>query len=268
MGTGRGARVSAPVGPSHRPRLWWGSVSEGPEGPEGPREAAEAAGEAAAPPEERAADGAFTSRARRAQGAAARRVLGAALAELGLGDGPFTLGAAGAVRLVRFGGRRTGPAVQFSLAHTARQAVVALRRADGPPTGLGVDAEDDWDSAARNLHRFGTRAELALLAPDHAAALPLHLWCAKEAIAKATGRGFAVPPRRYRLHRAEDGAPGTVLLELAEEHHRGPPRTTRLRVGTHATRPPTAWAVAELPTHHFDPTAPQAPEAAERSGHR
>ncbi|MFE7949899.1 4'-phosphopantetheinyl transferase family protein [Streptomyces sp. NPDC057426] len=235
---GRGTGVSTALtrtGLFPGPRLWWAAVTGG--GPEQP---------AAADP-----DREFTSQARRDQGETARRTLRAALTELGLttgeGDPQRILpDPPSAVRRVRVDGRRLRPDLQFSLAHTARHAVVAIRRTDGPATGLGVDAEDDWDGAGRNLHRFGTRAELDLIAADHPGAHPLHLWCAKEALAKATGHGFAVPPRRHRLL-AGDGAPHTLLLEIAENHRTAAPRPARVRVGTRRTWPPTAWAVAELP---------------------
>ncbi len=198
------------------------------------------------------------SPARRAQGAAARYALLEGLGRLGLiPDGPDRaartgLTGPGAVRRVTWDGRPVGAGVQFSLAHTARWALAAVRQADGAPTGFGVDAEDDWDGAARNLHRFATPAELDVLAaalperPEPAGPVPVHLWCAKEALSKATGRGFVVAPRRYRLQPGTDPA-HPLLLAVDAPRQAEAPRCVQVRAGTRRVLPPTAWAVAEYP---------------------
>ncbi|MFJ8005325.1 4'-phosphopantetheinyl transferase family protein [Streptomyces fagopyri] len=128
--------------------------------------------------------------------------------------------------------------------------VVAVRYHNDEPgltIGLGVDVEDDWASAERNLHRFGTPGELSALAAACGTVRPLHLWCVKEAVAKATGLGFHVPVRRYRVHPG-DGTPQQLSVEI-DEFNPAPNSSyrARVRVGTRPTRPPTAWAVAELP---------------------
>lgn len=210
--------------------------------------------------------GGHTAAARQDQWYAARHTLKTGLVRLGLvpdlPDAHRRIGLAGpgAVRRISWDGADLRPAVQFSLAHTAEQVVVALRRepADGTaPSGLGVDAETEWATAERNLHRFGTAAELDALRRACGPVRPLHLWCVKEALAKASGLGFRIPPRRYRLHPAADdgagAAPHRLTVEIAGAGAGPPghgPRTARVRLGTRtaAGRPPTAWAVAELPT--------------------
>lgn len=206
--------------------------------------------------------GGHTGAARRDQWCAARHTLRTGLVRLGLvPDLPdahrrIGLPGPGAVRQVSWDGATLRPAVQFSVAHTAEQVVVALRRGEpaggAAPTGLGVDAETEWATAERNLHRFGTPAELDALRRACGPVRPLHLWCVKEALAKASSLGFArTPPRRYRLHPAADAAPHHLTVEIAgaEPPDHGP-RRALVRTGTRTTadRPPTAWAVAELPT--------------------
>ncbi|WP_354642979.1 4'-phosphopantetheinyl transferase family protein [Kitasatospora camelliae] len=202
--------------------------------------------------------GGFTGAARQDQWYAARRAVRAGLVRLGavpdLPGAPGRIGLAGpgAVRLVSWDGTVLRPAVQFSVAHTAERVLVALRRgvpAGGAHPGLGVDAETEWATAERNLHRFGTEAELEALARVSGPVRPLHLWCVKEALAKASGLGFRVPPRRYRL-RPDPAAPHRLAVEIAAAGDPDPgPRPARIRLGTEAAagRPPTAWAVAVLP---------------------
>lgn len=197
-----------------------------------------------------------TPSAARRQSGAARRALTSGLLRLGLvphlpsAAHRIALAGPGAVRLVTWDDRQLRPAVQFSLAHTARYGVAAVRRAGKPygagiePSGLGVDAEDDWAAAERNLRFFATRAELAFLQAACGPLQPLHLWCAKEAIAKAAGHGFRIPPRRYRLHGIGDAQNRLVVTVDGDPSG---PRLAHLRIGTRPTSPPTAWAVAELP---------------------
>ncbi|MFJ9770699.1 4'-phosphopantetheinyl transferase superfamily protein [Kitasatospora sp. NPDC101157] len=204
-----------------------------------------------------------TGAARQDQWYAARQTLRTGLVRLGrvpdLPDAHRRIGLAGpgAVRQVSRDGAALRPAVQFSVAHTAEQVVVALRRAEpadgAAPAGPGVDAETEWATAERNLHRFGTPAELdALRRACGPVVRPLHLWCVKEALAKASGLGFVrIPPRRYRLHAAGDTAPHRLTVEIAgADPPDGGPRRALVRTGTRTTagRTPTAWAVAEPPT--------------------
>lgn len=213
------------------PWLWWGEV---------PRDEA-------AEPGETQGEGDFTSRARSVQSHVARRTLEAGLREFGLlpEDGRSRVGfdGPGAIRLVTVDGQPTAPPVQFSLAHTATSTVAAARTADGPPSGLGVDIEDDWGAAERNLDLFGTWAELTLLAGAVRNPHPLHLRCVRETLAKASGLGFRIPPRRYRLHSRANA----LLLEIDEGKEGGPTRPATIRFGTRRLGPATAWAIAELP---------------------
>lgn len=202
----------------------------------------------------------FTGTARQDQWYAARQTLKSGLVRLGIvpdvpgGHRRIGLAQPAAVRLVTWDGVPVRPAVQFSVAHTAERVVVALRRtateAGVGPAGLGVDLETEWSTAERNLHRFGTEAELRLLRRSCGSALPLHLWCAKEALAKACGRGFRVPPRRYRLGPG-DGTPHLLTVDIDERGSPAAgPRPVRIRIGTRAiaSRVPAAWAVADLPS--------------------
>ncbi|MEV5176626.1 4'-phosphopantetheinyl transferase superfamily protein [Streptomyces flaveolus] len=200
--------------------------------------------------------GTGSSAAREQQRGAARRALVAAVAGIGLvpravsAPGRPGLDAPRGARLLAWDGRLLRPAVQFSIAHTRHHALVAVRLADGPDgraTGLGVDAEDDWAAARRNLRLFGTEEELQAVRGVHGPAEPVHLWCAKEALAKASGSGFRVPPRRFRI--AAAGAPRVLTVEIGtgEHDHEAVPQPFRLRAGTRPTTPPTAWAVVELP---------------------
>ncbi|MFJ2189060.1 4'-phosphopantetheinyl transferase superfamily protein [Kitasatospora sp. NPDC087861] len=210
--------------------------------------------------------GGFVGQARQDQWYAARHTLRRGLLRLGLvPDLPGAYRRIGladpdAVRLVSWDGVALRPVVQFSVAHTAEQVVVAVRWADpapagrvggagrgaerGAPDGLGVDVETEWSTAERGLHRFGTDAELAALGRACGSVRPLHLWCVKEALAKASGLGFRVPPLRYRL-RPGTGAPHRLAVRIDD----GEPRPARVRTGTRiaADRPPAAWAVVDLP---------------------
>jgi malonyl CoA-acyl carrier protein transacylase/phosphopantetheinyl transferase len=108
---------------------------------------------------------------------------------------------------------RAGGAFQVSLAHTAGTVVaVAVDQA----AGIGVDIEHIAHLRAEIGEVAFTAGEQALLGTDAMAAQgdrPLRLWCAKEAAAKAIGRGMLGGPQSLEA-RAFDPARGTVEIAL------------------------------------------------------
>lgn len=108
---------------------------------------------------------------------------------------------------------RAGGAFQVSLAHTAGTAVaVAVAQA----AGIGVDIEHIAHLRAGIGEVAFTAGERALLGTGALAAPGdglLRLWCAKEAAAKAIGRGMLGGPQSLEA-RAFDPARGTVEIAL------------------------------------------------------
>ncbi|TRW43680.1 4'-phosphopantetheinyl transferase family protein [Georgenia yuyongxinii] len=104
--------------------------------------------------------------------------------------------------------RLLGPAaVEFSLAHTAGQVVVAV--STGPPVGVDVEAlvrlTDQDGAGLLSTAELGELAEVAevgevgeLPATARRAALAVW-WTRKEAVLKATGEGLAVPPETIQV---------------------------------------------------------------------
>ncbi|MFD1507652.1 4'-phosphopantetheinyl transferase superfamily protein [Georgenia yuyongxinii] len=95
--------------------------------------------------------------------------------------------------------RLPGPAaVEFSLAHTAGQVVVAV--STGPPVGVDVEALarlTDQDAAGLlSTAELGELGELPATARRAALAV---WWTRKEAVLKATGEGLAVPPETIQV---------------------------------------------------------------------
>lgn len=83
---------------------------------------------------------------------------------------------------------RHGSALQFSLTHTPRAAVLAVTT--GRATGIDVEVVRPWRDTARLGARFFPAAEAALLseaAEEAREPLFLRLWTRKEAIVKAAG---------------------------------------------------------------------------------
>jgi 4'-phosphopantetheinyl transferase len=101
-----------------------------------------------------------------------------------------------------------GLGVEFSLSHTEGMVAVALNPAG--KVGVDVEALDRRAPSEREYPAFGLSPdELALLAtaPEpRRADLFFDLWTAREAVAKADGRGLSLPFDRIRIDRATDQA--------------------------------------------------------------
>jgi acyl transferase domain-containing protein/phosphopantetheinyl transferase len=116
---------------------------------------------------------------------------------------------------------KLGAALSVSIAHTDG---IAMALAAEPPRGLGIDIErldrrrGDYERAAFN------EEERALLGADADATRPeraLRLWCAKEAVAKAIGRGLMGSPLNLErrggdagFERVDLGVTGSLAREL------------------------------------------------------
>lgn len=141
-----------------------------------------------------------------------------------------------------------GQDLHFNLSHTEGLVAVALSR--GAEIGVDVEIQRDLpdrDGVARTVFRPEEIAGMQACADP--VARFFQLWTAKEAVMKATGLGFSLPPKNLGLSgRAPDlialpsdhGAPGDWWLHseslgthwLALASRSPPPRITR-----HALRP-------------------------------
>ena len=104
----------------------------------------------------------------------------------------------------------------FNLSHSGDLVLVALAR-DGP---VGVDVEehramDDLDRVAGAVLTPDELGRLLGIAGRGRLTAFLDLWCAKEAVMKADGRGFRIDPRSIRLSALPGPATATVLAEVA-----------------------------------------------------
>lgn len=96
-------------------------------------------------------------------------------------------------------------APRVSISHTAGLAVAAV----GDSDGVGVDVErlgHLTEAAEAMAFSAEERELLAGLRQDAAAEWPLRLWCAKEAAAKALGRGLAGGPQALTVANVEAAA--------------------------------------------------------------
>ncbi len=148
----------------------------------------------------------------------------------------------GSRRMVTLGGVPLEPAVQVSLSHSGLHVVCALQAKREP--GLGIDVEEDWESTRRNLCRFATEEELFLLREACGECTPAHLWCAKEAIAKATGWGFTIAPKRYQI--LPPLAPDTLEVNIARLSRSAGRFVSRVVLGSRLTPSSAAWAMARV----------------------
>lgn len=102
--------------------------------------------------------------------------------------------------------------LRFNLSHTEGLVAVALSR--GAEIGVDVEYQRDMpdrDGVARSVFRAEEIAGM------QASAAPVarffQLWTAKEAVMKATGLGFSLPPKDIGL-----SGPGPVLTALPSDH--------------------------------------------------
>lgn len=88
-----------------------------------------------------------------------------------------------------------GTTISFSVSHTPGLGLVAV--AEGVELGVDVERADrrpatDLGRLRRRILDDRERAAVEALAPDVATQAFLHLWAAKEAVAKADGRGLVL----------------------------------------------------------------------------
>jgi 4'-phosphopantetheinyl transferase len=129
---------------------------------------------------------------------AALRVALAARLECAPADVVFAAGPHGKPEL-------PGSRVRFNLSHSGERALIAI--ADGVEVGVDVERLARSSRAVERTLTDGERAELPN--GDRHAAL-LRVWCRKEALAKAIGRGLRWAPERFDTSRPE----GYVLVDL------------------------------------------------------
>jgi phosphopantetheinyl transferase len=116
---------------------------------------------------------------------------------------------------------RLGAALSVSIAHTDG---IAMALAAEPPRGIGIDIErldrrrGDYERAAFNDEE---RALLGAAADATRPERALRLWCAKEAVAKAIGRGMMGSPLNLErrggdpgFERVDLGVTGSLAREL------------------------------------------------------
>ncbi|MES2466782.1 MAG: 4'-phosphopantetheinyl transferase superfamily protein [Verrucomicrobiota bacterium] len=128
-----------------------------------------------------------------------------------------------------------GAVLDFNLSHTGGWIALGICQ-DGR---LGVDLEtiDPTFPALEIASEFFLPEERDWIAAGPADRF-FHLWTAKEALMKATGRGMSLPPDKIHVT-IKDGQPATVTnLETGETH----PVTTRPGPGS------TILATVHLPT--------------------
>ncbi|TZF89664.1 4'-phosphopantetheinyl transferase family protein, partial [Cognatilysobacter lacus] len=112
---------------------------------------------------------------------------------------------------LRLDGRAT--AFDCNWSHSGNRLAIAL--GDGVQVGIDIERPRPRPRALELAHRYFTSAEADGLAdidaPEQARAF-LRLWCAKEAVLKAHGRGLAFGLDRLRF----DGIEGTPRLVAAD----------------------------------------------------
>jgi phosphopantetheinyl transferase/acyl carrier protein len=108
------------------------------------------------------------------------------------------------------------PAVSLSIAHSHGTAVALAVL--GPDTRVGIDLEslthrrEDFEAIAFSPDE---RSLLAALPRDLRREWALRMWCAKEAVGKALGRGLSAGLLAFHITRAEPPS-GTVEMELRD----------------------------------------------------
>jgi phosphopantetheinyl transferase len=106
------------------------------------------------------------------------------------------------------------PAISISHSHGTAVALAALR----PGQLVGIDLEN-LDQRRENFEAIAfapdERRMLAAMPPESRQEWALRMWCAKEAVAKALGRGFSAGIQAFHITGAETGS-GVVQLELCD----------------------------------------------------
>ncbi len=192
---------------------------------------------------------AFGSDMRRRHWLAGRFVLNAGFRAVGLppevhASTVFGTTGRGSPRLVTAGGVPLYPPVQVSIAHSGVHVGCGFLRGGAPK--LGFDVEEDLDAALRNLGKFASQDELDALRAACGESLPAHLWCVKEAIAKATGWGFTIAPKRYRVSPCPVGGDNLAVNISGSSPGWTGRLVARIAVGTRGDPSPAAWALARV----------------------
>ncbi len=108
-----------------------------------------------------------------------------------------------------------GP-IDFSLSHTEGMVAVAISHTG--PVGVDVEAIDQKSVPRQDWSAYGLspaeEAHLATLGEPLQSKTFLALWTAREAVAKADGRGLALPLNRIRMQAC--GTLATVLAQAGE----------------------------------------------------
>jgi 4'-phosphopantetheinyl transferase len=89
--------------------------------------------------------------------------------------------------------------VEFNVSHSARRGLIAIARG---PVGVDIEfmgREADFHLVAKGVLTAAEQAALWQRAGAERALLFYRLWTQKEALIKATGRGFACPPRGFAV---------------------------------------------------------------------
>jgi 4'-phosphopantetheinyl transferase len=89
--------------------------------------------------------------------------------------------------------------VEFNVSHSAGRGLIALARG---PVGVDIEflgREADFHLVAKGVLTAAEQAALSQRAGAEQARLFYRLWTQKEALIKATGRGFACPPRGFAV---------------------------------------------------------------------
>lgn len=129
---------------------------------------------------------------------------------------------AGCPRVWTASGRSARREFDISISHAGNFAIALVKEHNGEESGVGIDIEDRNENHDGLAEGGFLADELALLSPLHTGEREqwiLRLWCAKEAVAKSTGLGFAGDPFRMRV-RSVDFVAGDVEIELDPEVER------------------------------------------------
>lgn len=104
------------------------------------------------------------------------------------------------------------PQLHFNLSHTEGLIMVAL--AKGSPIGVDVEIIAERRTYSEIVSRVMTPSEHAYMAAQpNPEDRFTQLWCAKEAVMKATGLGFGLPPLNIELQNPEP-----TLTKLPPQH--------------------------------------------------
>lgn len=112
---------------------------------------------------------------------------------------------------------RLGVQPALSISHSQGTAVALATLGRGPLVGIDLE---NLDQRRENFEAIAfspdERDRLAALPQPSRQEWALRLWCAKEGVAKALGRGFSAGIQAFHITAAETGS-GAVQLELREQ---------------------------------------------------